>query len=158
MLPSVSGISSQISTRHKSRSTAFNTLDRFSSSSAHCPTSCHTTALLLDTQTILLNLHPTLFHNMADTADPILFVPPPQVPNPPIRTIASADPEDPYQLQTQLDMEDALMCDGWAGLCQVIYSIALSEKDRASEEFKPSWDKLLSDATSGNNYVYHLLR
>ncbi len=55
-------------------------------------------------------------------------------------------------------MEDALIYDGWAGLSQVIYSIPLSEKGHSPEEIESSWDKLLSDATSGNNYVYHLLR
>ncbi len=96
---------------------------------------------------------------MADAADPTIFVPPPQVRVPPVRTIASVpDPEDPYQLETQLIMEDALIYDRWAGLSQVIYSIALSEKGRTSKDFESSWDKLCSDATSGNNYVYHLLR
>jgi len=89
---------------------------------------------------------------------------PASIPIPPVRTLAQvSDPDDPIQLKLQLDMEKALLHHGWSGLQQEVYKIALGEKRLGKTGYRSlggdkSWDKLRRDATSGNNYVYHLLR
>lgn len=108
----------------------------------------------------LLQQEAALFDTQASTK----YEAPAQIPLPPVRTFAQVpNPDDPIQLKLQLDMERALVHHGWSGLQQEVYKIALGEKlldnmNHRSLGGDKSWDKLRRDATSGNNYVYHLLR
>lgn len=89
---------------------------------------------------------------------------PPLMPVPPVRTLDTAsDPEQPVQLQSQLEMIQAFEYDGRFGLYREIYRQAKMQRDSeasgrgASLRNDSSWQKLLDDQTSGRNLVYHLL-
>ncbi|KAL8729445.1 MAG: hypothetical protein Q9181_004991 [Wetmoreana brouardii] len=72
------------------------------------------------------------------------------------------DPEDPIQLQSQLEMLKIFQHEGRVGLQEEVYRIARTQKAMALKESENlgrdvSWDPLLDDEKSGKNTVFHLL-